>query len=350
MSEGSTTAEQYLKQLRSELEVLGPKEADEVVNDVRALLVDAVAEHDGDESAALEGFGAPGELAQRTLEERAASGEWASVPRAGWWLRAGAMAFDLAVLAWSAQLTASLASVAYVATLSKTSLVPLALGIAGSLFVFALLGVYAVLVVAARRSPGGPSFGMQLFGLRYVRVGAGGRVVRVRSIPGARREWRIGTLVVAMLTAMALYSMGQSFVRWPAQNAASEAHQAVNMAGVSVSVVSDVYRSVLSGESEESADNFAAKAEPAHRALLARHRAGRLASYAVGQVELDGRYSVSGIPNDGPDSYYVTVWEYGSTGAESGQAYRYHVAATWKPAGPNIREGEILVDSVEHTE
>jgi uncharacterized membrane protein len=348
MADKPTGVDEYLKRLREELEVLGPSECDEVVSDVRSLLGDAVAEH-GDETAALESFGTPEDLARRMLEERTGSGQSLVVPRAAWWLRAGAMAVDVAILLWGAQLTFGLASVAFVASWSWGSVAMVVGGIALGLCSLALLGMYAILVVASRRQSGGETFGMQLFGLKYVRVGADGRIVRVRDIPGARREWRAGTIIVTVFAVLALYSMGQWFVKWPSQNAASAAHRAVNMAGESVSVVSEAYRSVLSGNPDESEGSFSSSGESARRALVARRSSGKLVSYTVSQVELDRSYD-GGIPDEGPTSYYVNVWEYGRQGAESGVTYRYHVVTTWKPSGPNISEGRTVVDSVERTE
>jgi uncharacterized membrane protein len=295
MAEKTTDIEAYLKQLREELEVLGPRECDEVVSDVRALLGDAVAEHGGEESAALSGFGTPEELAQRMLEERAASGEWTGPPRASWWRRAGAVALDAAILVWGASLTWGL----LVGLPSLRGAWGNALAVAGivlALFSVALLGMFLILVVISRRRSGGSTTGMQMFGLKYVRVGADGRIVGVKDIPGARREWRWDTIVVTVFAVLALYSMGQYFVKWPSQNAAAEAHQAVNMAGTSVSVVSEAYRSVLDGEPDQSSANFSPGGESARRALLARRAAGKLRGYRVVNVELDEVYTTNGLP------------------------------------------------------
>ena len=339
-----SSVEQFLTRLAAALEALGPAEVDEVVAEIRAHLAEATADAGGDETAALAAFGSSEALAARILEERGVVTAGSTVPEATFARRFGAAAVDGAVWLVKLQILLALASIPVYRYGSPSQALVVAFWVCAAVLA---VGMVWRLIVLWRR-PGYATTGMELLGVRRIRVGNTTRIVRERDVPGGARAGRVWPAIVTLVAVYLLVGAGVSVAQNTGHDAVSQSATAITGASHAASAVSTAYQQALAGVPVSDApDNFAPGAVPAYAALLRRHAAGTLLGYTIDSIELDHVYDTGGLPKSGDLSLFVTVGEYAKR-VDTSDQYRYHVTITWTPQGDGVSQGTTLIQSVEH--
>ncbi len=283
----ATETERYLQQLADGLDALAPADRTEVLAEIRSHIADATAESGGDEALALAGFDGPDLLATRILQERGLITEVQGLPSAPGWMRWAAVIMDATrwlLLLW--------------VLISAVLLFPFDGGRSTLVFALAWAWVAAVLAltvwwwVRKRRQRGHITTGMNIMGLRRVRVGGNTRLVLATDLGESRRGK--GELVAAGLWALMLLLVLGVFafglVNWARSNAETNRQQNVQQAARDVldaeRAVTGVYTAALEGTL--AGDSFSPEAVSGAAELVARHASGAFDSYDIVDVQLPG--------------------------------------------------------------
>jgi uncharacterized membrane protein len=356
MPDNGDAVTDYLERLAESLEALGPAETSEVLAEVHSHLTEAIQDTSGDQREALARFGSPEDLALSILEERGILSDGSPVPEASAKLRIAALAIDVSAWLVACMLLVRVIGVIVFVGISRFT--------DGSGFSINVIAVLLMLVAAAalgwlwfgrRRRKWFTSTGMEVMGLRTIRVGRTTRIVRARGIPGAARgKWsRAGSLASTTIVLLILVFGLVSFIASAAGNRASDreaaASNAVTYSATGVAMVSEIYREVQLGEQTELlSGGFASGSNGALTDLLARRRQGKIASYAIGSVDLTGaelgEFAKTSVPGDAGVFVSVTAYPEGSGDSAT---YRYLVKLIWTSKTANGASGEWLIQSVE---
>jgi len=346
MNDKPSQIDRYLKSLERGLDALGPDETRDVIAEFRGLLADALVDAGGDESAALARFGGPDALAARILEERGIPTAESRVPEASRTAQALALAADIAL--WLVAWMFLFAFMSTPVTSDRPGILTITLAwaavgaaAAGSLWWWA----------RRRRQPGHDSIGMQVMGLRRIRVGKTTRLVRRRDIPGLIGRRRFLPIIVAVLAllilASAAYSVGhdrRSMEKLQMDNAVSNA---VSNASIGVGIVSDTYRQVTAGAPAAGLVGwFDPAARPALIALERRHALGKFASYSVSSVGVPGYRPEADDSNVAHEIVVLVDVDEFARGSQTPAVYRYRVSCIVKPIADGAAEGTWQVRSV----
>ena len=356
MPEKRDAVSDYLERLAESLEALGPAETSEVLAEIHSHLTEAIQDTGGNEQEALARFGSPEDLAVSILEERGILSDGSPVPEAPAKLRIAALAIDVAVWLVACMLLVPVIGVIVFAGISRFS--------SGAGFSINVIAVLLMLVTAAalawlwfgkRRRKWYSSTGMEVMGLRTIRVGRTTRVVRARGIPGAARgRWgRAGSLastaIVLLILVIGLASFISSTVGNRASDRGAAASNAVTYSATGVAMVGEIYREVQLGEQTELlSGGFASSSDGALADLLARRQQGKIASYSISSVDLTGadlgQLSRTALPDDA--GVFVSVTEY-PEGSGDSATYRYLVKLIWTSKTANGASGQWLIQSVD---
>ena len=274
--------ELYMRRLADGLDALPAPDRAEVLAEIRSHIAEATTESDGDEVRALEAFGSPEEMATRILTERRVVKETGGLQSAPGWMRWTALALDIAV---------------WVVLLGLLLVVPLGValfvGWAGE--VVAWVYVAAVVGVAVwwwgwrRRRRGCSSAGMNVLGIRRVRVAGVTKLVRASDLgePKRSKGELAGSIIWAAFLLAVLAFAGLEWFATSVQNSASHHQQEIqNVADDTLqaeNVLQNAYMAALRGEN--ASDWFAPQAVKAGTDLLARHTAGLFNEYHVDTVQ-----------------------------------------------------------------
>jgi hypothetical protein len=305
------------------LEVLGSTESQEVVAEVRSHLVEATAEADGNELAALAQFGSPEVLATRILQERGVLHESSRVREAPARLRWAALGLDVA--RWLLLLWILLSWIFFI-------------GVGGSPtpLVITVSWLYTAVVVAGtvwwwgwrwRRSQA--TSGMAALGLRRVRMGQASRVVRERDIPGASPSWaargayRIWVIIIVLLFAICTYGLVSGAAGSSRSNHDKEIQQAITDSGQASLLVQNVYAALTAGQ--EIRGFFAPSIAAEGDTLFQRYASHPFDYFLVDRIEMpDYRpLTLNGDSVGLQTEAYVTVTEFYQDGNQT--SYRYTV-------------------------
>ncbi len=321
---GASETGHYLQRLADGLDALAPAERTEVLTEIRGHIADATAEAGGDEAKALAGFGAPELLAARILQERGLIAESQGLQDAPGWSRWAAVALDggrWLVLLWI--------------------LVAMPFGLFGYsgpiLMAIGWLYVAAVCALAVwwwgwkRRQRGYVTAGMNIMGLRRVRVGDTVRLVRATDLGEPKRgKGELASSVAwAFVILLIVASFGFGMLRSATQNSESnhqqEIQDAVRDAREAEDAIRSVYAAALAGTA--SPDQFSSDLADDATQLVARHASGSLSSYHIVDVQLPG---YEPLPSDGSEladyevAAIVQVTEMGQDGVSSA-TYEYSI-------------------------
>jgi hypothetical protein len=351
MPEPTSATEHYLAKLADGLEALGPAEIDDVIAEVRGHLAEALADAGGDEAAVLATFGGPEAFAARILEERGFLSSECGVPVAPRAARLAALGIDVSL--WLVG-----AIVVYILMVLPAA----SFGFRGSPNLATVVLAWTVTIGTAagcvwwwarqRRKAGYASVGMQVARLRRIRIGSASRVVRDRDIPGTVRVRRLlptaVTVVSLAVVALFLYSILYTI---PLQNRADASRRqaaidtALHETSAGLSVVGWTYSALSTGG--DPTGMAAPSARAAMTALIERYKAGKIAGYAVTQVEAPNYPLIDGEPSrDYTVVELVTVEETGRSGTAMAD-YRYRVETAMKFDGTSGWSGNTLITSVE---
>ena len=348
----------YLLKLAEGLEVLGPDESREIIEEVRGHLAEAIAEAGGDEAAALAGFGSAEDLAYRVLEERGVAAGKVAAPAPAW-MRVAAHAIDVVV--WCAVSYLFLLPAFIISTLV---LLPFHVEVDSpaakpvvSVVLVCLSATFAWFWYFRRRNTYGfRTTGMTVVGLRRVPVGGTRRVVRSRDIPDLpkQRLGRAGAVWVAVCVVAivgswmygAVTSLGEGD-DLQSQNLIQETAWETSSAAFEVG---DVYRMVMLGRSAEEIENEHTFLDPKILAdLQARKASGAFDSYVVSGVDLPRPDQIAAHQDDGATDieFTVDVLEYTPRGEDTFTNYRYHLKVNWADVGDGGSEGNFVIEASE---
>ena len=356
MTERRDAVSDYLERLAESLEALGPAEISEVLSEIHSLLTEAIQDDRGDEQQAMARFGTPEDLAVRILEERGILSEGSPVPEAPSRLRIAALVIDVAVWLVACMLLVPVVGIIVFAATSRFA--------GGAGFSINVIGVLLMLVTAAalgwlwfgrRRHKWYTSTGMEVVGLRTIRVGRETRVVRSRGIPGATRgKWSragsvVSTAIVVLILVFGLVSLVSSAIGNRAGDRETAALNAVAYSGTGVQMVSEIYREVQLGKPEsELSGGFAPSSESALKDLLARQQSRKIVSYSISGIGLTGtgldEFSETSLTDHA--GVLVTVNEFPEGSAEPA-TFSYLVKMIVTSRTANGFSGEWLIQSVE---
>ena len=337
MTKTSEAVELYLRQLSQGIEALGPKEAAEVVAEVRAHLSEAVLDADGDEATVLEHFGSADVFAARILEERGAVVGAGTLPEAPEGRQRIALLVDVflwvagVLAAYLALLLLGVRMVDFI-TARQTGDFDLvaflqALNIAVDVLALAAAAALGWWLLRARRRPGAHSPGMRLLGLRRIRFAQETRVVRLRQVPGMKRSWPVAASVAVILGVAVLVAWGWIGAQGNRNRDEGIAITAVQDSASAVRTVSNLYQRVTRDmPAVATPDTYLLTAKDAMAALSARRAKGAVAAYAIQMTELSDAAARVGLPAPGQTlDAVVTVNEYGSISETIHTQWAYHL-------------------------
>jgi hypothetical protein len=280
---GANPTEDYMRRLADGLDALSPADRAEVLAEIRGHIVDATAEAGNDESKALAGFGLPEEMATGILRERGVIAENRGLQAAPSWMRWTALAIDIAswlVLLWL--------------------LLVVPIGVAVNVGTMAMIAAWAyVAAIAAvtvwwwgwrRRRRGHTSAGMNILGIRRVRVAGAIALVRATDLGAPRRSKGelAGSIAWTAIVALVACAMGYGLIVGLTQNSAGQRQAQVQEVAQDVveaeQVVDQAYAAVLEGQ--PASDWFAPQAAAAAAELLARHGSSGFDGHNVNMVQL----------------------------------------------------------------
>ncbi|NLO28297.1 MAG: hypothetical protein GX113_09005 [Actinobacteria bacterium] len=358
-AEHTTSAvEMYLQQLADGIEILGPAETMEILNEIQAHVADVTAETGEDETIALAKFGTPRELAVRILEERGLLSGPAAIPPAPAWLRRSARGID--ALIWVAGFLFFGLIPLVVVFWQSTTLAGLdPLWVVGFwLFFSGVAACSGWWSIRYRRQTERTTVGMRALGLRRVPLGEETRLVRTKDIPEQPRALRFRCLA-GFSTAVAIGILGffVFVVAVMAATAVERANRAVvnnaiSNSGAAFQMVESVYAEVeagrLTGKDPYSQSVLGPGASSAITDLVARRVAGRLAGHTAYLVPDSLNYEQWADDPVNPATHVsipVTVNEYwqGSDRPWAGYEYVVEWVSTVTPEG---YEGRWLITSV----
>jgi len=330
MTEGNERFERYLEQLSQGIEALGPEEAAEVVAEVRAHLAEAVAGAEGDRESVIAQFGSAEVLAARILEERgvvAGGGGLPEAPAGRQWL---AVLVD--ALVWLAEVL-----VVYLVLSQITVAIVVSIGpdvAQGRVPFFAALALTLAAAVelgwrlrVARQGPGTRSVGMQLLGLRRIRLASDTRVVLFRQVPGLKRISPLMPSIAVLLALAVVAGFGWLWTQGSRVQGEDAVVTAVQRVSGAVGTVTGLYQRVARDRQAVAApDTYAPSAAPAIAALAARRKAGAVVAYSIDLVELTDATPLVGLPAPGHTvGAVVTVDEYGAVSDTLHTAWQYRL-------------------------
>jgi uncharacterized membrane protein len=356
MPERSDAVSDYLERLAECLEALGPAETSEVLSEIYSLLAEAIQDNGGDERGAIAKLGLPEDLATQILEERGILRDGSPVPKAPTRLRIAALVIDVAVWLVACMLLVPVIGVIVYATTSRFA--------GGAGFSINAIAILLMIVAAAalgwlwfgrRRRRWYVSTGMEVFGLRTIRLGRETRVVRIQGIPGAiQGKWsRAGSIasaaIVLSILVVGLFSLVSSAIGNRAGDRETAALNAVSYSGTGVQMVSEIYREAGLGTAESELSGwFAPGSESALKDLLARQRGRQIVSYSISSIDLTGAdlggFSQTSVPDQA--GVLVTMSEF-PEGSAQPAAYRYLVKLIVTSRTSNSFSGEWLIQSVD---
>jgi hypothetical protein len=171
--------------------------------------------------------------------------------------------------------------------------------------------------------------GMQVLGLRLVRVGEKTRLVRAGDVAGARR-WGVGRIYTCILTLAVLCGVGYYLyqVVWvnPGRDQQAAVQGVRNDSSEAVRVVSEAYCLAIAaaGPAEPQLnDLYVPSARGIAQELAGRHTAGRLQCYTILSVQLPD-YKWPGPGEMGrPSGQVVAVIQVAESGSDSSLAGAY---------------------------
>jgi hypothetical protein len=274
--------EQYMRRLADGLDALPAPDRAEVLAEIRSHIAEATTESDGDEVRALEAFGGPEEMATRILTERGVVKETGGLQSAPGWMRWTALALDIAgwVLLLGLLLVVPLGVALYVGRVGA---------IVAWVYVAAIAGFAIWWWGWKRRRRGHTSAGMNVLGIRRVRVAGATRLVRATDLGDPKRSKGelAGSIIWAVFLLAVLAFAGLEWFATSVQNSASHHQQEIqNVADDTLqaeNVLDNAYNAALKGEN--ATDWFAPQAAKAEADLLARHTAGLFNEYHVDTVQ-----------------------------------------------------------------
>ena len=345
MSNTSPNASEYLALLRGALEALGPKETQEVITEIEGLLAEATA--DGDEAALLVSFGPSDAFAARILEERGIASGASRVPEAPAGVRMIAVAIDVGLSLATAILLYAVIELGRWAITYWGYSTPLVTAVEWIAFV-ALLGGLSWWWIKSRPQVGRASTGMEVAGVRKIRVGETTRIVRNRDIPGLGKGRRVipkvkmgSAVLVLALSILSIAYMGNL-------ESENRTEKAVFDCSACANVVSNVYRQVLEGAGASSLwREYEPDAEDDMTALMQRYAEGEFTSYAVEFARLpDGAAADSDALNSSSDIIVlVGIREYNEEDGTMA-VYEYTVNCILDHKGDGSATGQLQIASV----
>jgi uncharacterized membrane protein len=292
-SEKNSATERYLRELADGLEALPPADRAEVLAEVRSHLAEATSETGGEEERALAGFGEPSVLATRILQERGVLAEFSGLPDAPRSTRLAAVAIDAA--RWLLLLWVLLGAVFLYGAAGSPS--PLTVALAWT-YVAAVVAGTAWWWIRTRRQRGHVSAGMNVMGLRRVRVGEASRLVRATDIgePKRARSELAGTVIWTLLLLLVVASLGYgliSSVRGQIETTHQQEIQAAAQDALEAEhLVTELYDATLRNEAASSTW-FTPEAGAAATDLTGRHNLGGFDSYSIIDVQLPDYHSAA---------------------------------------------------------
>ena len=313
----------YMRELADGLDALSPADRTDVLAEIRSHIADAAAEAGGDEAKALAGFDSPDLLATRILQERGLVAENRGLQDAPGWMRLTAVAVDAArwlVLLWF------------------LLVVPFGVTMYAGAVVMALAWAYVAAIAAVtvwwwgwkRRRRGYVTAGMDLMGLRRVRVSGVSRLVQATDLGERprRKAQLIWSICGAMVLLVFVASLGWGLFHTALQNSGLSDQQQTQEVARDVleveRVVATVYAATLTNQSAD--DWFASQATGVEAQLVARHAAGGFDDYFVAQVQLPDYRPMPSLSDDPAD--YTLVALVDVTESSNGMAsatYQYRV-------------------------
>jgi hypothetical protein len=360
MTETGSATERFLQQLAGGLEVLGPHETNEVLAEVSSHIEDARAEADGDERAALAGFGSADTLAARILEERGVLTEGSSIPQAPAWARIIAFVTDVAL--WLAVCVVALLVVDLIAPNRSLA------GFFGPFGHFKFYSLWTVLIAAAAaaawwsvrrtRARAHSTAGMKGMGLRRVRAGSTTRIVRSSDIPGlsrgrlARLRPLARTLVALSFSALFCWWFFSAAVRVDDVDWYLKVQGALRSSSDAVMTVSGLYGRTITGAQDSDPEIiFEPVAADVPAALLARYNQGAMASYEIFNVELASGYDSLAFAAQANTEVVMNIDVIErSRVSTTPAAYRYCVVQTWTFQGAGGTADPFKIRSMDEVE
>jgi uncharacterized membrane protein len=340
MTETPTSTENYLKQLASELEALGPAETDEVVAEIRAHLAEAISDAGHDEGVVFARFGSPDALAARILEERGVLASGPGIPEVPGRTRALAFAVDAAEWAVGGILVYMVLAIPIGLTAfgGWRSALPIATALV-------MVALPAVSWFLRRRKPTYASTGMRLLGLRRIRVGAATRLVRERDIPGLPRQRKLfplfATAIAILLIVVFGYSIAYSIADNNRSRAESKIQDAVTDTSIGMAVVSGAYQQILAG-------SYSPTTHDSMTGVIQRRTSGKVETYAIESAEIPDvqTYATEFPQRTSASVVLVTVDEF-TAGSETPSVYQYRVSSQTKSDGNQSSGGTWVIESAK---
>ena len=218
-AEAALAIERYVRGLRSELSLLGAAEADDMLGDVRAMLVDAAHADPERAFAEMDRLGEPSELAATLLAERGIA-PTGGIPTASWWRLGTAAVIDIFVgIALPVAVAVALYDSLWSAFAANDGVAPRLLTLVLVAGVLALASVLSWRYWSPWRTPGRAATpGMRLAGIAFVRIGGSRAVVGTTELKaaGIRPPTRtlfsagvaVGFAVLALAAAVWMVSAG----------------------------------------------------------------------------------------------------------------------------------------------
>jgi hypothetical protein len=280
---GSGPTEQYMQRLADGLDALPQRHRAEVLAEIRGHIADATADAGGDEATALEAFGSPDEMAIRILAERGVIAENRGLQAAPGWMRWVAVGIDAG--RWLVLLAFLLALPLGVLSSSGPAFM-----VAAWVYVAAVAAGTIWWWVGKRRQRGYTTAGMNILGLRRVKLGGATTLVRAVDLgePPRSKGELAGSVAWAALIAVVVGGVCYGGIAGAAQNSASNREQEVQGAAQDTleaeRVIDGIYGAALKGETVSSW--FAPQAASAGADLLSRHASGEFDDYIVDSVQL----------------------------------------------------------------
>jgi uncharacterized membrane protein len=330
MTGTSDRIETYLEQLSQGIEALGPNESAEVTAEVRAHLAEAVADAGGDEEAVLTVFGSADALAARILEERGVFAGAGALPQAPAGRQRLALTVD--ILLWLAGVIAVYMLAIYIGLESlnifePTPVVFRILTLTAWALALATAAVLGRWTLKVRRTPGAPSAGMRLLGLRRIRFGQDTRVVRLRQVPGLKRPSLLVPTIAVVAGLVVVFWFGWMWARGSEVTAEMPIVTAVQDSAGAVRTLTGLYQRVVRGmDAAATKDTFVPAARAAVAELTARQKAGNVAAYSIDDFGFTNATPRAGLPAPGKTvEAVVTVYEYGAISETIHTAWDYRM-------------------------
>lgn len=286
----ASLVETYLAQLRIELTFLGASEQDELVAEIRSLLVEAAGDDPEQAAVQIERFGSPAELATGILAEKGLAGGGAMTP-AEWWRLGIAAPVDIAI-----GLSAPVAAF-FPAYLTLTAVIENHLTTAWPYAIAVLAFFVGSLAwpwyVWRPWRTGGPrvTAGMALTGIAVVRAPGFRRIVRWADLAAlglpAPKRGRISAVAMVLFAVMLVSwaaqmgfqaVAGSTPLRAIEQFAGTEAEQKLQVADLAGQMYDSL---VTSGSDVGGESRVSGSAVPMYRALVLRARQEKLTSYEM---------------------------------------------------------------------